>query len=155
MLEVILIYYEKLKGYRRRISELKILKWKVKKLKSDIQFLKGAEQLDDVQQNKLKLKQVIEELANVEDEVTKLDKEQQISIVLINLFDGSYREILKKKYVEGKTLEVIAEELNYSSGHIRKKHAELQRQFDFLNEWDVVLNNYNALKAKYERDGDY
>lgn len=117
--------------------------------------MKGAEQLGEVQQNKLKLKQVIEELANVEDEVTKLDKEQQISIVLINLFDGSYREILKKKYVEGKTLEAIAEEMNYSNGYVRAKHAELQRQFDFLNEWDVVLNNYNALKAKYERDGDY
>lgn len=155
MLGVNLIYYEKLKGYRRRVSELKILKWKVKKLKSDIQFLNDAEQLDDVQQNKLKLKQVIEELAIVENEVTKLDKEQQISMVLINLFDGNYREILKKKYVEGKTLEVIAEEMNYSHGYVRSRHAELKRQFDFLNEWDVALNNYNALKAKYEGDGDY
>ena len=62
--------------------------------------------------------------------------------LLINTFKGNENQILKKKYVEGKTLEVIAEELNYSSGYIRQKHAEVKRRIDFLDDWEAAKQKY-------------
>ena len=63
-------------------------------------------------------------------------------IVLIDTFKGMENELLKKKYVEGKSLETIAEELNYSHGHIRQKHAELRRRLDFLDDYEEVQRKH-------------
>ncbi|MFC4409436.1 sigma factor-like helix-turn-helix DNA-binding protein [Chungangia koreensis] len=45
----------------------------------------------------------------------------------INHFKGLDNQILRMKYIEGKTLEQIATELNFSLSHISKRHAELTR----------------------------
>lgn len=68
-------------------------------------------------------------------------------ILLINTFKGIESQILKKKYVEGKTLEEIAEELNYSYSHIKAKHAELRRRLDFIDEYEKAIKKYQ-LKGK-------
>ena len=39
------------------------------------------------------------------------------------------------KYINGMTLEQIAEELNYSVSHIRKRHAELMRTIKFVEKY--------------------
>ncbi len=38
------------------------------------------------------------------------------------------------KYVDGMTLEEIAEDMNYSSSYIYKKHAEILRRIKFAEE---------------------
>ncbi|MEF7556208.1 hypothetical protein [Bacillus thuringiensis] len=48
---------------------------------------------------------------------------------LVSTFKGLENRILKLKYMDGMTLEKIAEELKYSTGYINKKHAEIMRVF--------------------------
>ncbi|KAA6454391.1 sigma factor-like helix-turn-helix DNA-binding protein [Bacillus cereus] len=61
------------------------------------------------------------ELAHKMDDMYKLKK-------LVSAFKGLENRILKLKYIDGMTLERVAEELNYSTGHINKKHAEIMRE---------------------------
>lgn len=53
---------------------------------------------------------------------------------LISKFKGLDNRILKMKYVDGMTLEEIAEDMNYSSSYIYKKHAEIIRRIKFAEE---------------------
>ncbi|PHG60664.1 DUF1492 domain-containing protein [Bacillus toyonensis] len=53
---------------------------------------------------------------------------------LISKFRGLDNRILKMKYVDGMTLEEIAEDMNYSSSYIYKKHAEIIRRIKFAEE---------------------
>lgn len=50
---------------------------------------------------------------------------------LISTFDGLDYKILYRKHVEGKTLETIANELNYSTNYIKIKHANLMRMMRY------------------------
>ncbi|KAB2391066.1 MULTISPECIES: sigma factor-like helix-turn-helix DNA-binding protein [Bacillus cereus group] len=57
---------------------------------------------------------------------------------LISKFRGLENQILKLKYVDGMTLEEIAEIVNYSSSHIKKKHAELVRLIKFVEREGII-----------------
>ncbi|MGR5996132.1 hypothetical protein ACT7C9_32115 [Bacillus cereus] len=67
------------------------------------------------------------ELAHKMDEMYKLKK-------IISAFKGLENKIAYLKYVEGKTLEEIAEHMNYSSSYIYKKHAEIMERIKFVEE---------------------
>ncbi|MBJ8044203.1 DUF1492 domain-containing protein [Bacillus cereus group sp. N17] len=67
------------------------------------------------------------ELANEMNDMYKLKN-------LISKFRGLDNRILKMKYVDGMTLEEIAEDMNYSSSYIYKKHAEIIRRLKFVEE---------------------
>ncbi|MCU5667450.1 sigma factor-like helix-turn-helix DNA-binding protein [Bacillus sp. FSL L8-0199] len=71
------------------------------------------------------------ELAHKMNDMYKLEK-------LISKFRGLENQILKLKYVDGMTLEEIAEVVNYSSSHIKKKHAELVRLIKFVEREGIV-----------------
>ena len=51
---------------------------------------------------------------------------------MIDRFDGLDNQILKMKYIDGMTLEIIASELEYSNSYIYKKHAEIARIIKML-----------------------
>lgn len=61
----------------------------------------------------------------------QLEQDKKEIIELIEKFDSLEQMILKKKYVEGKTLEVVANELGYSYQYIKNKHAEIRRMIKF------------------------
>lgn len=53
---------------------------------------------------------------------------------LVSTFRGLENRILRLKYIDGMKLESIAEELNYSTGYINKKHAEIMREIKFAGD---------------------
>lgn len=50
---------------------------------------------------------------------------------VIKSFKGLEHKIMYGKYVEGMTLERIAEELSYSTQYIYNKHAEIKRKIEY------------------------
>lgn len=54
---------------------------------------------------------------------------------IIASFAGLENKILYLKYIEGKTLERIAEELNYSPQYIYNKHAQIKRMVGYAESW--------------------
>lgn len=67
------------------------------------------------------------ELANKMDDMYKLKR-------LISAFKGLENKIAYLKYVEGMTLEEIAEDLSYSASYVYKKHAEIIKRIKFVEE---------------------
>ncbi|MFB7158019.1 hypothetical protein [Lysinibacillus sp. NPDC056232] len=79
--------------------------------------------------------------AKLEERIERIERELQIKLTeqknfmeLISKFDGLNHKILKSKYIDGMTLEEIAEELNYSASYIYKKHAEIAKMIRFAHE---------------------
>ncbi|MFB5555878.1 sigma factor-like helix-turn-helix DNA-binding protein [Bacillus cytotoxicus] len=66
-------------------------------------------------------------------------KEQMNKLLdLVNDFKGLENQILKLKYIDGMTLEEVAEHVNYSVSHIKKKHAELVRLIQFIEKKGII-----------------
>jgi len=61
--------------------------------------------------------------------VLEIKRKELIS--LVRRFKGLEQRILVLKYIDGKTLEDIAYELNYSASHIYKKHSEIIKRINF------------------------
>lgn len=58
-------------------------------------------------------------------------------VELIEMFKGLDNQILRMKWCEGKTLEEIARELNYSYGYIKQRHANAMRTIGFADMFKV------------------
>lgn len=54
---------------------------------------------------------------------------------IIASFGGLENKILFMKYIEGMTLERIAEELKYSAQYIYNKHAQIKRMVEYAESW--------------------
>lgn len=52
---------------------------------------------------------------------------------LVSTFKGLENRILKLKYIDGMTLEKIAEKLNYSPQYIYNKHAAMREKVEYSN----------------------
>lgn len=79
-------------------------------------------------QKQARLKEVIESLATREEE---LKKQRQDIIDTIEKFQGLDQRILKMKYVEGMTLESVAEATGYTYQYIRSRHADIMKMIRF------------------------
>ncbi|MDX1700349.1 MAG: hypothetical protein R3250_07005 [Melioribacteraceae bacterium] len=82
--------------------------------------------------------------AKLEESIEKIKVELQCKredlvklIELIGTFRGLEHKILKLKYINGMTLENIANELNYSSQYIYNKHAQIKRMIDYAQSTSV------------------
>ncbi|PEU82153.1 hypothetical protein CN386_08035 [Bacillus cereus] len=57
---------------------------------------------------------------------------------IIGKFKGLDHQILKMKYIDGMTLEQIAECVSYSVSHIKKKHAEILKVIRFAEKEGII-----------------
>ncbi|MEK4415101.1 MULTISPECIES: hypothetical protein [Bacillus] len=127
-----------LKEYQRLEEEIAYLEYNLDKTKTELKrWIHGD--LQDVrltaESEGAKVEERIEaieyELAHKMNDMYKLKK-------LISRFSGLDNKILKMKYVDGMTLEQIAEEISYSSSHIKKKHAEIVRLIKFVEREGII-----------------
>lgn len=130
--------FDWLKDYQKLEEEIAYLDYNLDKTKAELKrWISG-----DLREVRLtaksegaKVEERIEaieyELAHKMNDMYKLKK-------LISKFRGLDNKILKMKYVEGMTLEQIAEEISYSSSHIKKKHAEIIRLIKFVEREGII-----------------
>lgn len=74
-------------------------------------------------------------IAQKEQELEVLVNRKDKLLAFIYKFDDVDSQILIKKYVEGKKLFVIAEELNCSESTVYKKHSELIKLIKFVDKF--------------------
>lgn len=124
---MIIIKFQWLKEYEELDETIALLNWKIKK--SELELTRWVEgDLSNVTLERDSLSSNLEK--NIERDKDLLSQKEQAMeslMVMINRFKGLDNKILKMKYVDGITLDVVAEELNYSSSYIYKKHATLVR----------------------------
>ncbi|PER10984.1 hypothetical protein [Bacillus cereus] len=122
-----------LKDYQKLEEEIAYLEYNLDKTKAELKRWVSGD-LQDIrltaESEGAKVEERIEaieyELAHKMNDMYKLKK-------LINTFKGLEHKIAYLKYVEGMTLEKIAEELNYSSQYIYNKHAAMRGKVEYSN----------------------
>lgn len=125
--------FEWLKDYKKLEEEIAYLEYSLDKSKAELKRWTSG----DLQNVRLTAES---EGAKVEDRIEaieyelahKMNEEYDLKL-LMNKFAGLDHQILKMKYVDGMTLEQIAFELHYSTGYIRRKHAEIRKIVKFLD----------------------
>ncbi|HDR3896735.1 hypothetical protein ACQVTU_14905 [Bacillus cereus] len=123
-----------LKEYQRLEEEMAYLEYNLDKTKAELKrWIYG-----DLQGIRLS---VASEGAKVESRIEAITYELAHKMnamyelkILLHTFKGLDNRILKMKYVDGITLEEIAENMNYSSSYIYKKHAEIIKRIKFAEE---------------------
>lgn len=129
--------YEWLLDYQKLSDQIDYLDYKLYREKQELKrWVYG-----DLQGVKLQRESIG---ANVEERIEAIEYELAHKMndlynakKLIDTFEGLDNKILKLRYIENMKLEDIAEELNYSVSHIRKKHAELVRTVKFLKKYHL------------------
>jgi DNA-directed RNA polymerase specialized sigma subunit len=125
--------YKWLKNYKDLLEQIEYLEFDLETTELELKRWEGGNlsHVSLVKESKgskveEKIKQIKDELDIKRNTVNKL-------VELISKFEGLENKILKMKYVDGMTLERIGEELNYSAGHIEKKHAAIMRMIRFAD----------------------
>lgn len=75
----------------------------------------------------------------------RIYREGQFKAILSS-FEDLENRILFARYVEGKTLEQVAEEIGYSISHIKKRHAEIMRT---LSNFEKIYTKLEQFKRNY------
>lgn len=125
--------YEWLKDYRSLEDEVTYLEFNLDRSNRELKRYVDGDLVKvklSSESNGAKLEEFIElneyELAHKMNDLHDMKK-------VISSFGGLEHKILYLKYIEGLTLERVAEELKYSSQYIYNKHAEIKRMADYAD----------------------
>lgn len=129
--------YEWLKDYMQLKQDVEYLEFKIEREEVELRRWTSG----DLQNVKLQSNSIA---AGLEERIDKLKKEviykkRKLNdlVALIEKFEGVDNQILRMKWCEGKTLEEIAYELNYSYGYIKQRHANVMRMINFADTFKV------------------
>ncbi len=126
--------FDWLKDYQKLEEEIEYLDYNLDKTKAELKrWVSG-----DLREVRLTAEsegaKVEERIEAIEYELAHKMNAMHDLLKLISKFKGLENKLLKMKYVDGMTLEEIAENMNYSSSYIYKKHAEIIRRIKFAEE---------------------
>jgi DNA-directed RNA polymerase specialized sigma subunit len=131
------VRFQWLKDYQELDEQILYLKWNLNKSKLELnRWVYGD--LADVRIEKNSRSSMLEEnIQKIENEIEILEEQRQEMLAIINSFKGIDNEIIRKKYVEGCSLEIIAEEIGYSASYLRQRHADIRKTLNFLDEYEM------------------
>jgi RNA polymerase sigma factor (sigma-70 family) len=127
--------YEWLKDYQKLEEEIAYLEFNLEQTERELKrWIEGDLSKVKLQHDSLGAK-VEEQIERIKNELEIKIEQKNKLIELVSTFKGLDNQILKMKYIDGLTLEEIADKLNYSVSHVRKRHAELVRTVQFVEEY--------------------
>lgn len=153
--------FQWLKDYQDLEDQILFLKWNLNKSKLELsRWIYGD--LSDVRLEKNSRSSSLEKkILIVEQEIERLQEQQKEMLAIIQSFKGVENDIVRMKYIEGLTLEQIAEEIDYNPSYIRRKHAEIRSKLEFLDDYEnryddrqnkrKEINCYNEQKEDHEQ----
>ncbi|WP_419962170.1 hypothetical protein [Psychrobacillus sp. BM2] len=130
--------YEWLKDYRKLEDEIAYLEFNLERSENELKRWTSGDLLGvklTAESNGAKLEESIEA---IKVELAHKQKDLERLINLIGTFRGLENNILYKKYVEGKTLVSIADELDKSPNYIYNKHAQMMRMIEYAHEVNLT-----------------
>lgn len=147
--------FQWLKDYQELDEQILYLKWNLNKSKLELnRWVYGD--LADVRIEKNSRSSMLEEnIQKIENEIEILEEQRQEMLAIINSFKGIDNEIIRQKYVEGCSLEIIAEEIGYSASYVRQRHADIRKTLNFLDEYEMnKIDRQNKLnEIDYYNEG--
>lgn len=127
---------EDLKSYRHnqewikgRIEYIEQYKASINRLNSVLSDMpKGSREVQDSEAEKLAV--LMDSINDLLDKVNEVNKRQTQILEQLDKVKQPYRNILDKYYIQGKSLVVIAVEMDYNYEHIKKLHGIALNMFD-------------------------
>lgn len=118
-------WYEWLRSYQEICDKIDFLKFELRRYEIELgRWMSGD--LSEIKLQRESLGANVEDnIADVEERIIFYSKQRDELARLVDTFKGLDHQILKMKYVDGMKLGDIADKLNYSHEHIRRKHAEI------------------------------
>ena len=137
--------FQWLKNYQDLEEQILFMKWNLNKSKLELERWVSGDLANVRLEKNSRAASLEENIQIIEKEINRLEEQLNEMTLLIKSFKGLDNQIMYLKYVEGMTLEKIAENLNYSTSSIQKKHTESRKAIDFVDEF---LVNKSKLKMK-------
>lgn len=128
--------FQWLKDYQELDEQILYLKWNLNKSKLELDRWVNGD-LANVRLEKNSRSSSLEEnIQMIEREIELLEDQRKEMLTIIYSFKGVDNDIVRLKYIDGLTLDELAEEIGYSVSYIRQRHAEIRKTIDFLDEYE-------------------
>lgn len=129
-------------NYWQLEEEINEIEWDIKR--SQLELKRWEERGDLFERNSFQTsfenqQRVTHSIQSLKDLLEEKKKLKVELMDLINNFKGLDNKIIKMKYLDGMKLEEVAEQLNYSISHVKKRHAELMRIAKFAESMKGVV----------------
>lgn len=137
--------FQWLKDFQEIDEHILYLKWNLNKSKLELERWTNGDLANVRLEKNSRGANLEEKIIQIEREIECLIEQKNEMKVIIDSFKGLDNQIMNYKYIKGMTLEMISEETGYSVSYIQKKHSELRKSIDYLDEY---LLNKSDLKMK-------
>lgn len=139
------VRFQWLKDFQEIDEHILYLKWNLNKSKLELERWTNGDLANVRLEKNSRGANLEEKIVQIEREIECLNEQKNEMKVIIDSFKGLDNQIMNYKYIKGMTLETISEETGYSVSYIQKKHSELRKSIDYLDEY---LLNKSDLKMK-------
>lgn len=145
-----LMNFQWLKDYQGLEQQIHYLKWNLNKSKLELDRWVNGD-LANVRLEKNSRSSSLEEnICKIEQELALLEEQRKEMLTIIHSFNGVDNDIVRLKYIDGLTLEQLAEEIGYSVSYVRQRHAEIRKTLDFLNNFEASKQKLRDKKNETE-----
>lgn len=139
------VRFQWLKDFQEIDEHILYLRWNLNKSKLELERWTNGDLANVRLEKNSRGTNLEEKIVQIEREIECLNEQKNEMRVIIDSFKGLDNQIMNCKYIKGMTLEMISEETGYSVSYIQKKHSELRKSIDYLDEY---LLNKSELKMK-------
>lgn len=124
---VAFVRFQWLKDYQELENQILYLKWNRNKSKLELERWVSGDLSNIRLEKNSRSAQLEEKIMLLEKEINFLIEQKKETTTLIESFGGLDNDIIRLKYVEGKTLEEISEDLSYSYSYIKSRHSQSRK----------------------------
>ena len=139
------VRFQWLKDYQCLDEQILYLKWNLNKSRLELDRWVNGD-LANVRLEKNSRSSSLEEsIEKIEQEIKRLEEQKEELLSIVRSFKGLDNDIVRLKYIDGYSLEEVAEETDYSASYIRQRYAAIRKTIQFLDDYEL---NYNSRKQR-------
>lgn len=144
--------FQWLKDYQELDEQLLYFRWNLNKSRIELNRWQTGD-LSKIKLDKNSRSAKLEEnIEAIQEEIKRLEQQKKDTELIVQSFKGIDNKIIYYKYIEKNTLEEISEKTGYSPSYIQKKHSELRKSINFLDEY---LINREKMKFNINKQKDW
>lgn len=127
--------FEWLTEYRKLEERISFIEWNLNKTKLELIRWEEGDLMSVKLTNESRGANVENEIKHLEEELEETERLKESLLNLIDTFEGLDNIIVKKKYIEGLSLEDIAEVVGYSISYVRKRYTEIRKTLKIIDQY--------------------